>query len=183
MGVSIRWYRKTPKNFWPTHKTAWVPSQVSAVDAVGGAEIGMEGWMVISTLYGAELLGSDTQNPNKDSLVHSFSQQLIRKLEFTPGFSRWKRFHVGKVHYNVWTLGTKVRPLSRNQNFRDFGELPSIIWAACGLDPRGKIHFCHLLQFLFACCSWRVRLFFLFCLSNLMPVSLSGRFSKEIFEL
>lgn len=125
LGVSVRRYRKTQKNFWPTHKTALVPGQVSAVDVVGGAEIGAEGWMVISTLYGAELLGSDTQNPNKDSLVHSFSQQLIRKLEV---FQDGRDFMWGTGgHYNVWTLGTKVRPLSRNQKFRDFGALPSII--------------------------------------------------------
>ena len=125
MGVSVKWYRKTQKNFWPTHKTAWVPGQVSAVDVVGGAEIGVEGCMVISTLYGAELLGSYTQNPNKDSLVHSFSHQLIRKLEV---FQDGRDFMWGRGgHYNVWTLGTKVRPLSRNQKFRDLGALPSVI--------------------------------------------------------
>ena len=96
MGVSVRWYRKTQKNFWPTHKTAWVPGQVSAVDVVRGAEIGVEGWMVISTLYGAELLGSNTQSPNKDSLVHSFSQQLIRKLEFTRGHFKMEEISYGE---------------------------------------------------------------------------------------
>lgn len=141
--------------------------------------------MVISTLYGAGASWKHICESKQGFPCSQFQPAINQETRIhSRSFQDGRDFIWGKGGlYNVWTLGTKVRPLSRNQKFRDFGGLPSIIWAACGLDPRGKIHFCHLLQFLFACCSWRVRLFFLFCLSNLLPSSLSGRFSKEIFEL
>lgn len=122
--------------------------------------------MVISTLYGAELLGSNTQNPNKDSLVHSFSQQLIRKLVTRESFQDGRDFTYRGKGWPLCLFGPWEQRSGHCQEIRSSGILEvAIYYLGClwPLTPEPKSTSAISSNSYLPAAAGEVRLFFLFC--------------------